>query len=128
MPLNLRRVDLSKKIPKQTIVRKFTNSLPSKYTEILIIIGPNTLEEAIEGALDVEVSQKIKEWRKEQSYLLDTVKALKKEVHALQVKAIISAESVQEIRDEILGNRGWDGFREKGRGFRGRGNSRGGFT
>jgi len=61
MPLNLRRVDLSKKTLKQTIVRKFTNSLPSKYTEILIIIGPNTLEEAIEGALDVEVSQKIKE-------------------------------------------------------------------
>ncbi len=42
------------------IVRKFINSLPSKYVKLLIIIGSNNLDEAIEAALDVEASQKVK--------------------------------------------------------------------
>ena len=83
---------------------------------MLTIIGPNTLEEAIEGALDVEASQKIKGRKKEQSYLLDTVKALKKEVYALQAKATTLAEPVQGTRDEIFENRGRGGFRGRGRG------------
>ncbi len=123
-----KRVDSSRKIPKWTIVRKFINSLPLKYTEMLTIIRPNTLEEAIEGALDVKASQKIKGWRKKQSYLLDTIKALKKKVHALQIKATTLAEPVQGIQDEIFGNRGRGRVRGRGKGYRERGNSRGEFT
>jgi len=55
-----KRVDLHRSTSTRTIIRKFINSLPSKYVELLTIIGPTTLAEAVEAAIDVEASQKVK--------------------------------------------------------------------
>ena len=55
-----KRMDPHKKTPSRTIVRKFINSLPSRYVELLTIIESANLNEAIESALDVEASQKVK--------------------------------------------------------------------
>ena len=55
-----KRVDPYRSTPTRTIIRKFINSLPPKYVELLTIIGPTTLAEAIEAAMDVEASQKVK--------------------------------------------------------------------
>ena len=60
-----KRVDLQKRTPIRTIVRKFINSLPSKYVELLTIIGPASLDEAIDTAIDVKASQKVKAWKKD---------------------------------------------------------------
>ena len=49
-----------KRIPTRTVVQKFINSLPSKYVELLTIMDPEILDEAIETAMDVEASQKVK--------------------------------------------------------------------
>ncbi len=58
-----KRVDPQKRTPIRTIVCKFINSLPPKYVKLLTIIGPATLDEAIEAAIDVEASQKIKAYK-----------------------------------------------------------------
>jgi len=55
-----KRIDPQKRTPIRTIIRKFINFLPSKYVELLIIMRPDTLEETIEAAMDVEVSQRVK--------------------------------------------------------------------
>jgi len=48
-----KRVDPHKSTPIRTIIRKFINSLPPKYVELLTIMGPVTLEKAIEAAIDI---------------------------------------------------------------------------
>ena len=55
-----KRVDSQKRISNQMVVQKFIISLPPKYVEMLTIIGPDILEEAIEAAMDMEASQRIK--------------------------------------------------------------------
>jgi len=60
-----KRVDPQKRTPIRTIIRKFINSLPSKYVELLIIMGPSILKEAIEAAMDVEASQRVKAQKKD---------------------------------------------------------------
>src|SRR6266498_2489396 len=55
-----KRVDPQKKTPTRTVVCKFINSLPSKYVEMLTIMGSDTLDKAIEAAMDVKASQKVK--------------------------------------------------------------------
>ncbi len=47
------------------IIRKFINSLPPKYVELLTIIGLNTLAKAIEAAMDMKASQKVKVWKRD---------------------------------------------------------------
>ncbi len=42
------------------IIRKYINFLPFKFVEFLIIMEPITLKKAIELALDIKVSQKVK--------------------------------------------------------------------
>ena len=44
--------------------------------ELLTIIGPAGLDEAIEAALDIEASQKVKVRKKDQAYTMDTIKKL----------------------------------------------------
>jgi len=44
--------------------------------EFLIIIGLFNLDEAIKAALDVEVSQKVKVRKRDQAYMVDTIKEL----------------------------------------------------
>ena len=55
-----KRVDLHRSIPTRMIIRKFINSLPPKYVKLLTIMGLITLAKAIEAAIDVEASQKVK--------------------------------------------------------------------
>ncbi len=45
----------------------------------------NTLEEAVEAAMDVEASQKVKARKRDQAYMVDTIEELRQEVHNLQV-------------------------------------------
>ena len=52
--------------------------------ELLIIIGPADLDKAIEAALDVEISQKIKARKRDQAYMIDTIKEFWWEIHSLQ--------------------------------------------
>ncbi len=72
-----KRVDLQKRTPIRTIIWKFINSLPPKYVELLIIIGLSTLDEAIEAAMDVEVSQRVKAQKRDQAYIIDIIKELR---------------------------------------------------
>jgi len=60
-----KRVDPHKSTPTRMIIRKFINSLPPKYVKLLIIIGLTTLAEAIEAAMDVKASQKVKAWKRD---------------------------------------------------------------
>ena len=55
-----KRVDPHRSTPTRMIVRKFINSLSPKYVKLLTIIGLSILAEAIEVAIDVEASQKVK--------------------------------------------------------------------
>ncbi len=55
-----KRVNPYKSILSRTIIRKFINSLPLKFVELLIIIGPANLDKTIEAALNVKASQKVK--------------------------------------------------------------------
>ncbi len=71
-----KRIDPYKSTSSRTIVKKFINSLPPKYMEFLIIIGLFNLDEAIKAALDVEVSQKVKVRKRDQAYMVDTIKEL----------------------------------------------------
>ena len=80
-----KRVDPHRSTPTRTIIRKFINSLPPKYVELLTIMGPNTLAEAIEAAMDVEASQKVKARKRDQAYIVDTIEELRHEIHNLQV-------------------------------------------
>ena len=52
---------------------------------MLIIIGPDILDEAIEAAMDVEASQKVKNQKRDQTYMVDTIEELRHEIHNLQV-------------------------------------------
>jgi len=80
-----KRVDLQKRTPTRTIIWKFINSLLPKYVELLTIIGPNTLDEAVEAAMDVEASQKVKTRKRDQIYMVDTIEEFRQKVHNLQV-------------------------------------------
>jgi len=80
-----KRVDPHRSTPTRTIIRKFINFLSPKYVELLTIIGPTTLAEAIEAAIDVEVSQKVKAWKRDQAYMVDIIEELHHEIHNLQV-------------------------------------------
>ena len=80
-----KRVDPYKSTSSRIIVRKFVNSLPSKYVELLMIIGSANLEEAIEAILDVETSQKVKVRKRDQVYMIDTIEELYQEVYNLQM-------------------------------------------
>ncbi len=50
-----------------------------------MIIGSVNLDEAIQAALNVEVSQKMKARKRDQVYMINTIEKLKKEMHNLQV-------------------------------------------
>src|SRR6266496_3060372 len=80
-----KRVDPHRSTPTRMIIRKFINSLPSKYVELLTIMGPTTLAEAIEAVMDVEASQKVKARKRDQAYMVDTIEELRHEIHNLQV-------------------------------------------
>src|SRR6266498_2698218 len=103
--------------------RKFSNSLPSKYVELLTIMGPTTLAEAIEAVMDIEASQKVKARKRDQAYMVDTIEELRHEIHNLQVaqvkpkqsKPITPAELLQDTRNQIMPYCGRDGFRKRGR-------------
>src|SRR6266542_3532681 len=110
------------------IIRKFINSLPPKYMELLTIIGSTTLAEAIEAAMDVEASQKVKARKRDQAYMVDTIEEFRHEIQNLQVaqvmpkqsKPVTPAELLQGTRNQIMPYRGRSRFRRRGRG-RGRG-------
>ena len=55
-----KRVDPQKRTPTRMVMRKFINSLPPKYVEMLTIMGPDTLDETIEAAMDIKASQRVK--------------------------------------------------------------------
>ncbi len=80
-----KRVDPHRSTPIRTIIRKFINSLPPKYVELLTIMRLTTLAEAIEAAMDVEASQKVKARKRDQAYIVDTIEELRHEIHNLQV-------------------------------------------
>ena len=44
--------------------------------ELLIIIGSSTLDETIETAIDVEASQKVKAWKRDQAYMVNMIEKL----------------------------------------------------
>ncbi len=54
--------------------------------KLLTIIESVNLDKAIEVALDVKVSQWIKVRKRDQAYMVDTIKKLQREVHNLQVE------------------------------------------
>ena len=78
--------------------------------KLLTIMGLTTLREAIEAAMDVEASQRVKARKRDQAYMVDTIEELYHEIHNLQVvqvklrqsKLITSAKSLQDIRNQIL--------------------------
>jgi len=72
-----KQVDLQKRILIRTIIHKFINSLLSKYVKLLTIIGLSTLEEAIEAAMDVEASQKVKARKRDQVYMVNIIEELR---------------------------------------------------
>ena len=78
-------VDPYKSTPTRTIIRKFINFLPPKYVELLTIMGPITLEKAIEAAIDVKASQKVKARKRDQAHMVDTIKELCHKIYNLQV-------------------------------------------
>src|SRR6266540_6573541 len=68
-----KQVDPQKRTLTRTVMCKFINSLPPKYVEMLTIMGPDTLDEAIEAAMDVEASQRVKARKRDQTYMIDTI-------------------------------------------------------
>jgi len=78
-----KQVDPQKRTPTRTVVRKFINSLPPKYVKMLTIMRPDTLDEAIEAAMDVEISQRVKACKKDHAYMVDTIEELCYEIHNL---------------------------------------------
>ncbi len=123
-----KRVDSQKRTLIKTVVRKFINSLPPKYVEMLTIMGLDTLDEAIEAAMDVEASQRVKARKRDQAYMVETIEELCHKVHNLQVaqaklrqsKPVTPAEPLQGTRDQIIPFRRGGGFKGRGR-ERGRG-------
>jgi len=80
-----KQVDPHRSTSIRTIIRKFINFLPPKYVELLTIMGPITLAKAIEAAMNVEASQKVKARKRDQAYMVDTIEELRHEIHNLQV-------------------------------------------
>ena len=78
-----KRVDSHKSIPSRTIIRKFINSLSSKFVKFLTIIGPASLNETIKAMLDVKASQKVKARKKDQVYIVEIIEELHQEIHNL---------------------------------------------
>ncbi len=76
-------MDPQKRTSIRTIIQKFINSLPPKYMKLLTIIGPNTLEKAVEATMDVEASQRVKARKRDQAYMIDTIEEFHQEVHNL---------------------------------------------
>ena len=84
-------------------------------------MGPVILKEAIESVLDIKASQKIKIRKRNQTYLLNTIKKLRHEVYNLQIiqiksnkaKLVISAELLQGIREQIFSNRRRSSYGER---------------
>ncbi len=119
-----KRVDPHRSTPTRMIIRKFINSLPSKYVELLTIMGLSTLVKAIEAAMDVETNQKVKTRKRDQAYMVDTIEKLRHEIHNLQVaqtkprqgRPVTLAEPLQGTRNQIMPYRGRGGFRGRGRG------------
>src|SRR6266498_1550148 len=118
-----KQVDPQKRTPIRIVVRKFINSLLPKYVEMLTIMRPDILDEAIEAAMDVEASQRVKNRKRDQTYMVDTIKELHHEIHNLQVaqtkprqsKPVIPAEPLQGTRDQIMPFRREERFRGRGR-------------
>ncbi len=116
-------MDPQKRIPIRTVVRKFINSLPPKYVEMLIIMESDILNEAIEAAIDVKASQRVKAHKRDQAYMVDTIEELRHEIHNLQVaqakprqtKLMTPAEPLQGTRDQIMPFRRGGGVRRRGR-------------
>jgi len=83
---------------------------------------PNTLVEAIEAAMDVEASQKVKARKRDQTYMIDTIEELRHEINNLQVnqtkpkpaKPVTPAEPLQGTRNQIMPYRGRSGWRGRG--------------
>ncbi len=48
-------------------------------------MGLSTLDEAIEAVMDIEASQKVKVWKWDQAYIVNTIEEFHQEVHNLQV-------------------------------------------
>ena len=80
-----KRVDPQKRTPIRTVVRKFINSLSSKYVKMLTIMGSDILDKAIEAVMDVKASQRVKAHKRDQAYIIDTIEELRYEIYNLQV-------------------------------------------
>jgi len=80
-----KRINPQKRTSIRMIIQKFINSLPPKYVELLTIIRSANLDEAIKAALDVKASQRVKTRKRNQTYMVDTIEELRREVHNLQV-------------------------------------------
>ena len=78
-------MDPQKRTLIRTIIQKFINSLLPKYVELLIIIRPSILDEAVEAAMNVEASQKVKAHKRDKAYMVDTIEELQHEIHNLQI-------------------------------------------
>ena len=78
-----KRIDPQKRTPIRIIIRKFINSLPPKYVELLTIMKPSTLDETIEAIMDVEASQQVKAQKRDQTYMVDTIEELRHEIYNL---------------------------------------------
>ena len=126
-----KRVNPQRRTPIRTIIWKFINSLPPKYVKLLTIIESNTLEKAIEVDMNVEASQKVKAYKRNQAYMVDIIEELRQEIYNIQVaqiklwqsKSVTLAESLQGTRNQIMPYRGRE--RLGGRGCR---RDRGGFN
>jgi len=105
-----KKVDPYKSISSKTIIRKFINSLPSKFVKLFTIISLASLNKAIEAVLNIEASQKVKVRKRNQVYMVDIIEELHQEVYNLQVrqvklkqsKPVTSAEPLQETRNQIM--------------------------
>ncbi len=94
-------------------------------------MGLATLDKAIEVAINVEASQRVKVQKKDQVYIVDTIEELQREVHNLQMiqakprqsKLVTPTELLQRIRTQIISYKGRGSLRG-----RGCGRERGGFT
>ena len=53
--------------------------------ELLTIIGPSTLDEIIEATMNVKASQRVKAWKRDQAYMVDTIEEFRQKVHNLQI-------------------------------------------
>src|SRR6266542_2911084 len=66
-----KQVDPQKRTLTRTVMCKFINSLPPKYVEMLTIMGPDTLDETIEAAMDIKASQRVKARKRDQAYMIN---------------------------------------------------------